>query len=281
VDCNGTLVAYGGGETATNVLITVREGVLSNIPITHACTTGHASCSFNGYYVMHGGTNGSVINFTQSMANPTLLYIINPTTNQVDTQYLRGDIPSPRVGHRMLQLDASRILLAGGIASDTRPLDDTYIINMTDFTITRSTPLPMAAGNFVFSKVNGTMMMFGGGSSAGGSSEFFECGEQGWQSVGAVPLKPRKSPAFCAYEDKLFIFGGWDGTHLFSGLYMYDATQRKWTKVNFKGSKPGKRYGALMGINGGKLYICGGTNGFTDFKDVYVADVRGLLVRQY
>jgi hypothetical protein len=79
------------------------------------------------------------------------------------------------------------------------------------------------------------------------------------------PPAPRRAHTSFVYDDKMYIFGGWNGVECFNDMWYYDFDLNKWFEVEQKGSVPSEREIECNAEYGGEFYIFGGaSNGKQD-----------------
>lgn len=88
-----------------------------------------------------------------------------------------------------------------------------------------------------------------------------------WQVASSLPI-PISGYALIAYEGRLFLFGGSDGSQTLSNGYIYDPSKNTWSETS---PMPTPREFAGIAIAGGKIYVVGGLNetGESDACEVY------------
>lgn len=87
-----------------------------------------------------------------------------------------------------------------------------------------------------------------------------------WEEGAALPI-PLGDYALAAFEGRLYLFGGWDGTSVQASILIYDPLQNSWS---WGSPMPkGRRNAAVAGWMG-KLLVVGGFDGEQALSDVLV-----------
>ena len=243
----------------------------------------HASCLFNEYYVVHGGTSAGFINFKKGLYPGSSLVVINPTTGTVNEHQLVGQVPTPRASHRMAQLDSSNVILAGGIDSEETPLADTYIINMVTFHCVRVADMPIHMVSGVLANAEGQVFAFGGSGEHGSFNKdilLFNAESASWSRLSFVPFEPRKSSGYTVYNGMIFCFGGRNAVKEFSSVWVFSPRLMDWTRMNIAGKLP-NLFGAVIFFYHGQLFVAGGSARRPKASDVYRLDTRSLFSSPY
>ena len=73
-------------------------------------------------------------------------------------------------------------------------------------------------------------------------------------------IDPRAAHSSDEHENKLYIYGGWDGMRALNELFCYDPNENSWREIKFK-QQPPERNNHASAIANSKLYIHGGHDG--------------------
>jgi len=96
-------------------------------------------------------------------------------------------------------------------------------------------------------------------------------------SKGMIPLSRHQS---CSFEDKIYIFGGFDGVSSFNYLSVYDTSKYKWKNVECTGDIPRTRSNHCCVVIDEYMYLFGGNycaaNEFLVLNDFYKLNLRTL-----
>jgi Kelch motif len=98
--------------------------------------------------------------------------------------------------------------------------------------------------------------------------ESFDAQKGLWESRAALP-EPRAAYALAAMNDRLYLFGGWDGNAYRSEVFVYDATTDTWSAAT---PMPEARGAAAAAAFAGLIYVAGGYNGEQELADVMAYD---------
>jgi len=97
-----------------------------------------------------------------------------------------------------------------------------------------------------------------------------------WLKLEATNKPPQTRDSHCcvAYEEKLYFFGGSNGTDSLDELMEYDLQTNTWNKPEVRGSIPSPREGhSACLFNDRFIVIFGGWNGEETFSDCYLYDI--------
>ena len=94
-------------------------------------------------------------------------------------------------------------------------------------------------------------------------------------SVGSPLPKPLSGYALVAYEGRLFLFGGWDGSQVVKVGYVFDSRNNSWSEIQ---TMPTARSYAGAVVVGEKIYIIGGWDGnqALSVNEVFLPDYAGV-----
>ena len=114
----------------------------------------------------------------------------------------------------------------------------------------------------------------GGSTGDGGVSDRLEVYDPGAGSEGTWSVAQRMPQGASAYamavhEEKLYLFGGWNGSVYLSVSYRYDPEGDRWDAL---ASMPTPRAFAGAGVIGGHVYVVGGFNGQRELDICQVYD---------
>jgi DNA-binding CsgD family transcriptional regulator/N-acetylneuraminic acid mutarotase len=131
-----------------------------------------------------------------------------------------------------------------------------------------------AVANVGAAAIGGRVFVPGGSTDDGGVSDRLEVYDPGAGSDGvwsvAQPMPQGASAyAIAVHEDKLYLFGGWNGSVYLPESYRYDPGQDRWVALS---SMPTPRAFAGAGVIGGHIYVIGGFDGQTELDACKVYD---------
>ncbi|CAO1600124.1 Negative regulator of mitotic exit [Xanthoria calcicola] len=199
--------------------------------------------------------------------------------------------PGPRVGHASLLVGNAFIVFGGDTKVDDRDkLDDTlYLLNTSTRHWSRSMPPgPRPAGRYGHTlNILGSRIYVFGGQVEG---YFFndlvafdlnalQNANSRWDMLipnsadggppeGQIP-PARTNHTIVSWNDKLYLFGGTNGTQWFNDVWSYDPRQVAWTQLDCIGYIPAPREGHSAALVNDVMYIFGGrTEDGTDLGDL-------------
>jgi N-acetylneuraminic acid mutarotase len=96
----------------------------------------------------------------------------------------------------------------------------------------------------------------------------------------------RRAHSTFVWNDKLYVFGGGDGTHALSDLFaldLMDPSNLRWQNLSPGGPVPVPRGYHTANLVGDKLVVFGGSDGHDCFSDVHVCDLSkfSILIAVY
>ncbi|KAL8778807.1 MAG: hypothetical protein Q9213_007242 [Squamulea squamosa] len=236
-------------------------------------------------YLMGGLVNGSTVKgdlwMIEAGAQSLACYPVGTT--------FEG--PGPRVGHASLLVGNAFIVFGGDTKVDDRDkLDDTlYLLNTSTRHWSRSMPPgPRPAGRYGHTlNILGSRIYIFGGQVEG---YFFndlvafdlnalQNANSRWEMLipnsadggppeGQVP-PARTNHTIVSWSEKLYLFGGTNGTQWFNDVWSYDPRQVAWTQLDCIGYIPAPREGHSAALVNDVMYIFGGrTEDGTDLGDL-------------
>ncbi|KAI0283620.1 hypothetical protein BGY98DRAFT_1093720 [Russula aff. rugulosa BPL654] len=203
------------------------------------------------------------------------LYVFS--TRDFSTTLLKtsGDIPSPRFAHCAV-LTSTTLLIWGGRTvvskqnAQNRSDDDSfYLLNLISRDWTRivvNGPGPCGRYYHTMTLVDSKLFVFGGKSAKIKSDPFWESYEP---APGNEKPLPRAGHVSVTTGDRIIIFGGCDGPHIFNDTWSFNISTRKWTEIQCAGSIPSPRAGHAAVLIDDVMYVYGGrTVGNTNIGDL-------------
>lgn len=278
-------MCLAGGLYPSSTLLICSVDKIMTKPVNLLPRTLHATCRFEEYLIIHGGTQSPISEYYTNMISGNYLFLIDVKTMTAKKCELSGDaVISKRVGHRVIQLDSHRILLCGGISENEVLLSDAYTIDMDSFVVTQRRDLPMPLANFALEKIQSKIFLCAGLSNNGCTNHLYTYDDDldSWFHLPVPPFEPRKSIGSCAYKDFLIIAMGWNGMKiLYDDIWTYNVVSHEWRMLGMRGQLPTKRFGPLLAIIGHKMIIGGGMSGKNMLArdDCYIAEMLPLLER--
>ncbi|KAL6713652.1 Negative regulator of mitotic exit [Lecanora helva] len=188
--------------------------------------------------------------------------------------------PGPRVGHASLLVGNAFIVFGGDTKQDERDkLDDTlYLLNTSTRHWSRSSPPgPRPAGRYghTLNILGSKIYVFGGQvegyffndliafdlnalqNSNSRWDMLLQNSNDGGLPEGHIP-PARTNHTIVSWNDKLYLFGGTNGTTWFNDVWSYDPKQIAWTQLDCIGYIPAPREGHSAALVGDVMYIFGG-----------------------
>ncbi|KAI4091333.1 MAG: hypothetical protein LQ344_004193 [Seirophora lacunosa] len=195
--------------------------------------------------------------------------------------------PGPRVGHRSLLVGNAFIVFGGDTKIDDRDkLDDTlYLLNTSTRHWSRSFPpgqRPAGRYGHTLNILRSKIYVFGGqveGYFFNDLWAFDLNALQNWEMLiqssgeggppeGSIP-PARTNHTTVTWNDKLYLFGGTNGTQWFNDVWAYDPKHVAWTQLDCIGYIPAPREGHSAALVNDVMYIFGGrTENGTDLDDL-------------
>ncbi|EAR97403.2 kelch motif protein (macronuclear) [Tetrahymena thermophila SB210] len=91
--------------------------------------------------------------------------------------------------------------------------------------------------------------------------------------------KPRIGAGICLYQEKIYLFGGYDGYERLNDLCYFDLQSKSWNQVKYSSNQvnflPKTRKGHSLSLYGDYLILFGGIHDVTwELDDLYVFDLR-------
>jgi DNA-binding CsgD family transcriptional regulator/N-acetylneuraminic acid mutarotase len=94
--------------------------------------------------------------------------------------------------------------------------------------------------------------------------EIFNPRQNHWETGASLP-EPISGYALTAFEGKIYLFGGWNGSKPINHVYVYDPADDDWTQ---RSDLPSARAYAGAAVAGDKIYIVGGFDGSHALSDL-------------
>ncbi|KAL8838292.1 MAG: hypothetical protein Q9170_002189 [Blastenia crenularia] len=188
--------------------------------------------------------------------------------------------PGPRVGHRSLLVGNAFIVFGGDTKIDDRDkLDDTlYLLNTCH--------RPAGRYGHTLNILGSKIYVFGGQVEGCFFNDLWafdlnalQNANSKWEMLipnsldggppeGQIP-PARTNHSTITWNDKLYLFGGTNGTQWFNDVWAYDARQLTWTQLDCIGYIPTQREGHSAALVNDVMYIFGGrTEDGTDLGDL-------------
>lgn len=185
-----------------------------------------------------------------------------------------GTPPQPRSGHTAVPIGKSKIVVFGGL------LDKKFLSDITVYDIENKLWFqPECTGNgsdgqvgpnprafHVAVAIDCHMFIFGGRSGNRRLGDFWVLDTDIWQwseltSFGDLPSSRDFSAASAIGNQKIVMYGGWDGKKWLSDVYILDTISLEWMELSVTGSLPPPRCGHTATMVEKRLLVFGGRGG--------------------
>ncbi|KAI9493120.1 hypothetical protein BDB00DRAFT_824491 [Zychaea mexicana] len=200
------------------------------------------------------------------------LFLID--TNNMSANFVNatGDVPTPRMHPVIAPLGNNCVLLYGGEPSNADEKWDPnfYTLNISTRQWSRIQMkdgcLPVERSGHSIA-VGGNLLYIWGGQRAGRylddlfvlNASTYQTNPQ-WEHIASANEGPagRSGHASVVFDDKVYIFGGTDGDHLYNDVWAYDLHTRHWSQISAVGYIPVPREGCDAALAGDVMYVFGG-----------------------
>ncbi|MEW5760666.1 MAG: kelch repeat-containing protein, partial [Candidatus Thermoplasmatota archaeon] len=199
------------------------------------------------------------------------------------TQKSSSNTPSPRAEHAMTTIyNEDKIVLFGGYDGSAYK-DDTWVYDLSDqqWYLKSLINKPSARAGYAMASVynDDKILLFGGydGSAYKGDTWFYDLSDEEWtqESPSNKPF-PRAGHAMASVynDDKVVLFGGYDGINRLDDTWVYDLSDKQWTKKDID-AKPSARSAHAMATiyNDDKIVLFGGYDGSACRGGTWVYDL--------
>src|SRR5439155_18396557 len=102
-----------------------------------------------------------------------------------------------------------------------------------------------------------------------GTNYEYNTATNSWAVKAPLPAGPRSEEAAVNLNGKIYVIGGFDGTHALARVEIYDPSTNSWTNGT---PLPGPRNGMVAEVINGKIYLAGGSDGVNALGDALVFD---------
>lgn len=176
----------------------------------------------------------------------------------------RAQMPTRRA-HAALTATGEQLMAIGGqTVEGVTGAVEAYDPEEDIWTPRSEKPLPTA---YVGAATIGGHVYVPGGRDAAGSVlrtvEVYDAQADGWSRVAPLP-QPRCAYALVSHEEKVYLFGGWDGERYVSTAYVYDPQSDGWSVL--PGMDSARGFAGAASLNG-ELYVVGGYDGRRELTD--------------
>ncbi|RWS28739.1 kelch domain-containing protein 3-like protein [Leptotrombidium deliense] len=231
---------------------------------------GHTVVAYGDCIYLFGGRNDN--------GACNVLYKFDTVTHVWSQPLVYGLIPNARDGHSSCVVGNSMYVFGGYEDVFDSLSQDLFCLNLETFVwmYVPNRGIPPTCRDFhTASNINGRMYVFGGRSDMDGpvqTSEesydsnivYFDTCTLQWvvpEVTGEIPEGRRSHSAF-VLNDKLYIFGGYNGDikQHYNDLYCFNPAKNSWSRSNIKGQLPCPRRRHCCCLIDNRIYIFGGTS---------------------
>jgi N-acetylneuraminic acid mutarotase len=200
---------------------------------------------------------------------------------------LSGKAPPARGGHSVVLVGNLLVVFGGTFfgSGKFQYCKDVWVVD----TDTMEWHQPRCAGRAPMARYGHTgvavgtrIYYFGGRGESGALYNDVHCldvARWAWEHVPSTTAPPlgRFGHASVAIEDKLVVWGGWDGRVAYNDLWVFDVGASSWGRPEVGGSAPTARHGHSMVLApDGRLIIFGGWSPRPEGAPKYLSDTRVL-----
>ncbi|TGZ78041.1 hypothetical protein EX30DRAFT_310548 [Ascodesmis nigricans] len=207
------------------------------------------------------------------------LWVVEGANERLDTYPVvtTSEGPGPRVGHASLLVGNAFIVFGGDTKKDERDiLDETlYLLNTSTRQWSKAIPpghRPRGRYGHTLNIVGSKLYVFGGqvdGIFFNDLTSFdlntlqhpgsrWEVVAPAGEGTSADIPAPRTNHSIVTWNEKLYLFGGTNGTEWFNDVWSFDHRTSQWTQLNCIGYIPYPREGHAAALVGDVMYIFGG-----------------------
>lgn len=174
-------------------------------------------------------------------------------------------------------------IIGGWLGQGPFAADDMHILDLSKFewlTYTYTGVPPGPCNMHTADCYEDKIYVFRGGDGRDYLNDLHELNTQSlhWRSVQDIkgrPPPPRANHSSSIIKDKLYIFGGWDGSKRLNDLFMFQISTFTWSQVEVVGESPAPRAGMELCNVNDKLYLFGGSGPHAYcFNDLYTFDPK-------
>jgi len=246
---------------------TWEQMIVSDLP----SKTEHSSVVYKDKLYLFGGYSGDF--FTNT------LYCYDFETNECRYINTTGDIPSVRSAHVGI-VHNDTMYIFGGWNGDEQNNEmfalDFETMNWKKIEALGTIPSPRCSHSGIASEKHNSLFIFAG--YGGKDLKYlndlcqFNFDTETWAIIEHTAPSPRSRMRLVEFQEKLYIYGGWNKSEHFNNLYQYDIDRTRWSEVHLD-LQPleGKIGQHSMVVQNNILYIFAGYNSAlrTSTSDLY------------
>jgi Rab9 effector protein with kelch motifs len=195
---------------------------------------------------------------------------------------VKGTIPPPLRSHTTTPY-RHKIYLFGGGTGRNECYNHVYVFSTQQESWSRiitsdrndpALPTPRRAHTCV--PFDGGLFIFGGGSGTTGLNDLWRFDLVAHKFVRLHPVgkkpEPRVYHTATVVRDAMIVYGGLDGRHCFSNIFLYNFSANTWTELIVFGPKLSRISHTTTSI-GSQLFVFGGSNGSVFNNEVWIFDL--------
>lgn len=192
-----------------------------------------------------------------------------PVNNDSNPWVIQDTMPTKRAGLGVVLFEG-RIFAIGGVREHNRatPLVEIYD-PFTNKWIEGAGAKPTAVANITPAVLNNQIYVPGGCANTGQAMdvvEIYDPQADRWQ-IGPPLPEPRCAYGLVAFEERLYLFGGWDGNRFRDTIFVFSPRQAEWQILETRMPQAKGYFGAT--VLDEAIYIGGGYDGEQEFAEVY------------
>ncbi|CAD8066764.1 unnamed protein product [Paramecium sonneborni] len=182
---------------------------------------------------------------------------------------------TPRTGHSVVQCQENLYLFCG--SDDTTIVNDMHSYNLfkkqwEQITSKGIPPSPRSGCKGVAHQHD--IYYFGGYTNRRGEYfndlYVFDTKLRQWNQIRTTrEIQPRVDMSLVINNEKLYVFGGADGSNRFNDLHCFDIQNNQWIKLQTHGQVPSPRFGHTAEVYKNQMYLFGGWDGFKTLDELY------------
>lgn len=183
-----------------------------------------------------------------------------------------AQMPTPRSRLAVVAYDKRIYAIGGESASGVSGVVEIYLPDADRWVRGADKPLP--AANVGAAAIGRLIYVPGGSTGKGEVSDRLEVYDPAVGELGRWGQRANLPRGVCAYalavyQDRLYLFGGWDGRDYVGNTYSYDPHQDRWQELR---AMPTRRAFAGAGTIDGRIYVVGGYDGHDELATCEVYD---------
>jgi len=182
---------------------------------------------------------------------------VDPENPELERWQRKADLPTPRSGLATVVYANQIYTIGGETSTGVTGVMQRYDPALDEWSILETKPLPVT--DIKAAVIGERIYVPGGRLETKDPTDVVEVYDpllSKWDRISSLPIK-LSGYALVAFEGKLFLFGGWDGTSYLSTVFSYDPEEDQWVE-RAPMLTPRSYSGAA--VVGGVIYVVGGYN---------------------